>query len=533
MISSKKFVFFIPLLFVLLQIWCDTRFSDPDLSDENTLLFLATHSESYDRGNYSALVAADLEKDTVKLLTYYPEEHFFSGDSRELFIWNRFGFYIFSGTEPSLPKRMDIYPSLETGSPVQLGKLAPVSISPDGKYFLYYRQTDWSRGDLLLFDRERGFSRLVTSEVTMDYDGNSIRWSSDSRFFAYVKEGSLYYLSMEKFIQERLPEEETRRLGKGGPGSFRWGGDNSLYYIVGSEVLSVKANEMFALSFYDSPLQVGTVAGQLFFDFNANFDNFWISPDRNHLLVKREGGALFLINLEFRNYNDYGEIKRFPFLTLPAGYDVKKVVWADSGKVYLLVGSELDREKGNNLYVYDPDDSLDSFAEKKQKGVIDIALSPDQRNLAVLYDNELTVRDNRRWTLLRSLASGENLSCYWGDDDNLVLLGKRQSSLYNIVSDSKDVLFFSQCEDYGFSLDGQIQLTSGGENYILNNGTGKWRSTEDYFYRERSVYSDKFRIFLTENNHPVVYSNMIMIRKAQEYGTVPLLSDMEQELATP
>jgi peptidoglycan/xylan/chitin deacetylase (PgdA/CDA1 family)/Tol biopolymer transport system component len=507
----------------------ETSFSRPEINEKNILLFQADNYVSYYKGNYSALIKSDLETNSQTLLTYYPEEYFFSSDSGELFLWNRFGFYIFNETGKSLPQRVDVYPSLETGSTVQLGKLAPVNISPDGRYLLYYRKEDWSRGDLILYDRERGFNSLITTSVTMDYDGRSIAWSDDSRFFAYVKEGSLYYVSIEKFLEGRLPEEETRRLGKGSPGSFKWGQENSLYFIVDKEVLSVRSNEMFALSFYDSPLQVGTVAGQLFFDFNANFDSFWISPDRNNLLIKREGGALFLVNLEFRNYNDFGEIKRFPFLKLPVGQDVKKVLWADSGKLFFLVGGELDDKQGNDLYIYDPDSSLDSFVETKQESVIDIALSPDQKNIAILYGDELNVRDSQRWTLLRSHSLEDNQACYWKDERNILILGKETSSLYNISEDRRDVLFFSQAGDFGFSLDGSIQLTSEGQNYILDEETRSWGKTDDPFYSEKSINSEDYRVFLTENNHPVIYRNLIMVRSTREFGTRPLLEDLEQE----
>ncbi|MDC7221416.1 MAG: polysaccharide deacetylase family protein [Spirochaetales bacterium] len=521
----KKSVILILGLISLGFLYGETQFSRPDLGDDSTLLFFAERDESYRKGNYATLLRTNLDTGDLQLLTHYPEEHYFTSRSKELFLWNRYGLYTFT-TPMELPKRVDIYPSLEQGSPIQLGKLSPLSISPDGRYFLYYRQSDWSRGDLLLFDRDRGYSTLVTSGITMDYEGDNIRWSGDSAFFAYVKQGSLYYISLEKLIEGRLPEEEIRRLGAGGPGSFKWGNDNSLYFVNGKEILSVRANEMFALSFYDSPLQIGTVAGHLFFDFNPNFDEFWISPDRNHLLVKREEGALFLMDLEFRNFNNYGEIKRFPFLKLPAGQVVRKVIWAESGKMFALVGGELDRDLSNSLYVYDPSQSLDSFSESRQSGVIDLALSPDGESLALLYNTEITIRDTERWTLLRSASTGVNNSCYWADDSRIIVLGDDQSTLYDVKEDESRLLFFSQCDDFGFSLEGQIQISSLGKNYVLNKG--KWENTEEIYFREKKVYNEDFRVFLTENHHPVLYSNLVMVRSVKEFGTEPLLKDLEQ-----
>ena len=517
-------------LFILLPLCGETRFSDPDLREDDTLMFMAAHSDSYGKGNYGALIRSNLEDRSLSLLTHYPEEHFYSSRSGELFLWNRFGFYVFSGEKTALPRRMDIYPSLETGATVQLGKLLPMSISPDGRFFIYYRAVDWTKGDLLLFDREKGYSSLITSSVTMDYEGSSIRWSENSRFFAYVKQGSLYYFSIDRFLEDKLPEEETRRLGEGGAGSFKWGGDGRLYFIVGNEVLSVQANEMFALSFYDSPLQIGTVAGQLFFDFNGNFDDFWISPDRTKILVKREGGALFLVNLEFRNYNDYGKISRFPFLKLPVGSEVRKILWSDSGQLFLLAGSELAENTGGVLYKYDPEKAIDSFVETKQKNVVDMALSPDQQNIVLLYPHELTVRDSRRWTLLRTADFGPNMACYWADESRILLLGEGETSLYDIVTEKNQILFFSQCDDYGFSLDGHPQLTSKGRNYLLEEETDTWQETDDLFYREREVSNDSYRVFLTDNNRPVIYGNLLMVRKSRDFGTEPLLADMEQTL---
>jgi peptidoglycan/xylan/chitin deacetylase (PgdA/CDA1 family) len=512
---------------MLMPLCGETIFSRPDLSGDNSLLFMAEHRDSYGRGNFRVLVKTSLETDETLLLTHYPEKHFYSDEGRELFLWNRFGLFAFGRTDKALPDRIDIYPSFEKGDKVQLGKPAPVSISPDGKYILYYREIDWCTGDLLIYDREKSYSRLIASPVNLDYDGNSIRWSGDSRFFAYVKGGDLFYFPMEKFLEDRLPSEETRRLGQGGAGSFKWGDDNTLYFIENDEVLAVPSDEMFALSFYDSPLHIGTVAGQLFFDFNPNFDNFWISPDKRHLLIQREEGALFVVNLDFRNYNKLGEIQRFPFLNLPVGMGVKKVLWTDKGKLIVLVGSELRSDEGNELYVYDPASNLDSFQETNQKMVVDIAMDREQKRISILYPDELTVRDVDRWSLLRSVATGENLACYWADDRDIILLGKEKSSLYNIITDKKDVLFFSQCDDYGFSLDGKIQISSGDSNYLLDEDNSRWEETGDTFFRETSLFNQDYRVFLTENNHPVLYSNLLMVRKTSGFGTEPLFTDLE------
>jgi peptidoglycan/xylan/chitin deacetylase (PgdA/CDA1 family) len=523
--SSKLNILFIIFL-SFHSLYGDTTFSNLDLNENNILLFKADHKGAYEEGSFSALIKSDLNRNDFKLLTHYPEESFIVDSGKELFIWNRFGLYLKEIDNEILPSLIDLYPSLERGNSVQLGKLLPLSISPNGNFLLYYRSIDWSRGDLIIYDRSKGYSQLVTSHIEKDYTQGAIKWSPNSQFFAYTKDRGLYYFPIEKFLNDQLPSEETRRLSSGSPGSFRWGSNNSLYYIVDNEVMSVNTSEMFALSFYDKPLQIGTVAGQLFFNFNPNFDNFWISPNGKKILIKREEGAVFLLDLTFRNYSNYSEIGKFPFLNIPAGFNIKDIKWSSRGKVLLLIGSELKGENENRLFIYNPDNAQNSFLEVEEKGVLDIAVSPGNDLVSLLYPDKLILKVFDSWKVIRNEKINHKIRVHWTGKEKLVLMGKYITTIYDITSGSEKFLFLSQCSKSGYSLDGKIKVEEKGTTFVLDK-ENRWKATDDIFYNEVNQFNNEKRVFLVDNNNPIVYKNQIMVRSINDFSTKNLIDDLK------
>lgn len=511
----------------------EMNFTSLDLNGDDELLITVDRTDPYGFTHYRSLIKGHPGKKEVKLLTHFPERSFLTRDGNKLFIWNRWGLFEKDLLETTPVRTHSFYPRVSSETPAQLGRLSPLHISPDGKYMLYYRFSDWSRGDLIIYDNEKGYSQLVTPDIDIYYSGNNIKWSYDSQFFAYVKKGSLYYFSIEKFLEKQLPEEGVRRLGEGAPGSFGWSLSNSLYFIVDNEILTVNPNEMFTLSFYDNPLQLSSVAGQFLFDFNPNFDRFWINPSGNHLIVERENGGVFLVEMAFRNYDDYSQIRKMPLMDLPYHYQISRVFWSKGGKALLLAESSKNGEPENRVFIYDPASPSQTFNSVDNcQGLKDVSLSPERDLISLVFTDRIDIYVFDSWNKIKEIECQPNIRVHWRNQNRIVIIREDVIYDYSLTTKESDLLMLSQIQKAGFGLDDAIKADSGGRNYTLDD-RGEWDFTHDLFYKEARNYNDRFRVFLAENNSPLVYNNLVMTRSIEGYTTEILLKDWEHHQSRP
>ena len=119
-------------------------------------------------------------------------------------------------------------------------------------------------------------------------------WSPDSRFIVYSKASGLYYFSLPQLQDNRVLSEDLRRIGDGTIANVRWGAAGASYYISGLIVYAIDPNELFTRALYTGFLKIGRVAGKIPFEFDSNFDSFWVSPDGKNLLLNKGGRNIFL-----------------------------------------------------------------------------------------------------------------------------------------------------------------------------------------------------------------------------------------------
>lgn len=515
----KRIVRFIPLL-PFLGVF---SFSNLNLSQDNRLLFsLDSHQTGY-RQAYSTLVLHDLDEKEQQLLSYYPERVYYPGQGNLFFLQNRLG--LFRGDmEAQIMSAQDFYPHFSASNAPGLGRLEPVSISPAGNYVVYYRQLSLVKGSLVLHDLNHGDEYVITEDFEPEYQHELVKWSPDSRLFCYSKGGNLYYFSIAQYLEGRSLLESAHLIDKGNINSFNWGRDNSLYYINDRNIYRIHSTEIFALSFYDTPLQIGTVAGRLFVDFDGNKDRFWLSPDGGHVLIRKGEGNVFLYDLQFRDYNLNSQLQALPFVKLPVGSSVQKILWSEEGKITMLVENRLQQGGGNLVFIYDPGKNGNQIVSLNHQNVQDIELSPDEDYISLIYPDSLSIRDYQSWDLIKEASIGNLLHHYWKNNRTLLLFGEDWSGQWDMYTEESSWRFISQCDRFGFNADGDIQIESSGKDLVYQSETGNWSPVADNYLREAQLSSASYRIF-TEHSSDIFFDEMVMIRKINGYGTQRLIDE--------
>jgi peptidoglycan/xylan/chitin deacetylase (PgdA/CDA1 family) len=496
-------------------------FSGLDLSPQDRLLFAAT-TRGPDFGAFDTLFLADVRTKAMRQLTFFPEEIQLLQDKDVLQIQNRFGvFRSEAGFRNITPLAM--FGSFVAGSQIQSGKLSPMRTSPDGKYLLYLRSTSPAYGDLTLLDVATGVETVLSPKVELSLQELPATWSPDSRFIVYAKGTSLFYYSLGQMLEKRVLAEPLRRIGEGTVASIRWGRDRGLYYISGVIVYEIDPNELFTRALYAGFLKIGTVVGKIPFDFDPNFDSFWIAPDGKNLLLNKGGRNLILYYLSREDFHASGTPLSLPYLSLPRDTTVRKILW--SGPVVtMLCETRAEGVRGTAVYrlSQDAQGTYGQFERTKDQKVLDITLSPDGTLAALMGPDGVSWKDYASWQDKGSMSAPSPLHVLWLGDDELLVAGAAFTERYAIGSASATLVAVSQPGDFGHAQAGAaVQMKVRDRVLAFDEPTGAWKKVAAYAVREKAVASDAYRVYLEESTRGS-YANLLMVRETKGFGTTPL-----------
>jgi peptidoglycan/xylan/chitin deacetylase (PgdA/CDA1 family)/WD40 repeat protein len=521
------------LLVVLLAAahgFAEVEFSELDLSSEDQLLFRATLEVPGEPG-YSALFRSDVEKRSLEQLTYYPESLSYLNQTGQIQLQNHFGVFRSDQTlrrfEP-IPQ----FPGFVTGRQVEAGKITPIRSSPDGRYIVYIRSTSAGYGRLILGDLREDTEYTVSNSVEFSLSDPPVRWSPDSQFFVYSKGGSIYYYSIQQLEEGRLLDEGFRRLAEGTIDSAQWSRAGELFYISGFLVYRVLGVEFFARSLYQELLSFGSIAGKLPFAFDPNFDRFWISPDGNQILLSKGGRNLFLYLLQNEDYLSTGASIELPYLLLPRNTRVRQVVWNNAGDVTLLTGSIRRGAQETLVYRLDTSDPQDlAFRQADHAQIRELSLSPDGRSLALVADDEVTVRAYDSWRVIRRFPLRDARTAVWIDSEQLIIAGGYRGLRVSLVGNRQpETLFLSQAETFGFlpqvaqggsPEEPAVQVVASENDDFFRYEDGVWQERDRFALPERRVASNRYRVYL-ETLNSGIYRNIVMVRNIQGVDTTRL-----------
>lgn len=522
----------VPAVFVILMIAsilnaADPSFSLSDMSADNHLLF-SCGVDQPGWGVYNSLLLADLtDGDSLTELTHFPEYVDFFRASGELQVHNRFGLYRMNLTVNDRFRRVSFHPSFVQGDEIPEGRILPVATSPDGRWVLVQEPKGPVRGDLVLYDIQRGGITTVSEDHVLDYRNPPVQWSPDSRYMLYARNGKLYYFSVGHVEDERIPNEGYREFGPGTLDSIRWTGSDALFYIRGSQINLVRPSEFFTRSFYLDPLPIGNVIGSLPVDFDPHFDSFWPSPDGKSLLVLKENRNLFLFPLSVGDVTGKQTAVSLPFLLLPHGTTVLQIWWRTNGEILLLAGGS--RRDGSPTMVYhlNPEEGCNSsFTLMDIPQIRRFIPSPNRLSVAFLESDGVSIRDSDDFKEQRFITHPDPRNLFWLEDDLLLVAGGRRTEAVNLTEGSTYILALSQVDEAGFDAEGNITALGNGREYIYNPSLGAWKDAGEGrsgMLRRPRFESAVNRVYL-ENLQTASYANHIMVRTVDGFGNRALFN---------
>ncbi len=501
-------------------VFAEVEFSGLTIDENNRALFSATVDAPKYReytSSFTATIAESARK--ITQLTFYPERIAYLPGSGQLQIHNRFGLFRSDDNLENI-QPVEGFDSFARGSDIRIGKINPVQISPDGRYMMRFETTSSAYGNLVLIRFSDRKQSVVSQNVELSLDALPVSWSPEADFFIYQKAGKLYYFSIDQYESSRLLSEDFRNIGKGQISSIHWGSENELYYISGILVYQISGAEFFTRSLYQEFLSIGRIVGKIPFAFDPNFDRFWISPDGTQILLDKGDRNIFLYFLRTNDYANTVNTIELPYLYLPQNARIGEVLWTVDGIVTLLIEGSFQGQWRTSVSRLDLSSKQDSYSFQRleDEGILKMVLSPDERYVALLFEDEVKLYDYANWDEIQNIKHAGLHHILFVNSDEIILAGRETTVLHNLDDGSSKFIAFSQSDAVGFSgSNGEILLENAGIAKAYDTETGRWFERDNFTIASVQISTGQYRVYLEKLNSGS-YQNMIMIRQIARRG---------------
>ncbi|MDR2135294.1 MAG: hypothetical protein LBO76_01640, partial [Treponema sp.] len=427
-------------------------FGGLDLSDDNRLLFRADAVQN-GFSPQNALFVSRLTDLALTQLTAFPERMELIANGRLIQVRNAFG-ALRIPLAGGLPQTVTGFPSFVSGKAITGGRVEDMAASQDGRWLLYIEPVSSAYGNLILADTQLGEKKTVALDIERPATQFPACWSPDSRVFVYSLRGRLYYYTVNP-AQTAAVDERYRFIGEGTINSVSWSRAGDFFYLKGATVFKVRGSEIFARTLYADFLEIGTVAGKIPFDFDGNFDRFWIAPDSRSVLFSKGGRNIFYYPLEMDDFNTAEA--SLPYLVIPqSSFDIN-VLWAPSGT--LTVIASVMREGVPVPVVYRLSPRADSspasgardmaFVPLEAPPGMNGALSPDGTRALFWGEQGIALYDYINWRIQRTVSSRPAFSCFWISNEEFVTGDDRRIERVQI-SGARSLVCLAGVSEYAF-----------------------------------------------------------------------------------
>jgi peptidoglycan/xylan/chitin deacetylase (PgdA/CDA1 family) len=368
-------------------------------------------------------------------------------------------------------------------------------------------------------------------------------WSPDSRVFVYALQGKLYYHTVNP-AQAGTVDDRYRLIGEGSINAVSWSASGDFYYLKGSTVFKVRGSELFARTLYSGFLEIGAVAGKVPFDFDGNFDRFWIAPDSRSILFSKGGRNIFYYPLETDDFST--TVASLPYLVIPqCSYDIN-VLWAPSGT--LTVIASVMGEDGPGVMAYRLNSQADSVPGPANSGGSPVermafvpleappgsngTLSPDGTRALFWGEKGIVLYDYINWRIQRTIGSRPAFACFWISNEEFVTGDDRWIERVHL-SGARSLVCLAGVSEFGFEEErrgagGPRVLAQAGGIWFVTDGSSPWVEISNPQRRAPSLVSGRYRVYL-ESQTFGPYENLPMIRNTAGVGTVALVPGLQYQ----
>ncbi|MDR2177998.1 MAG: polysaccharide deacetylase family protein [Treponema sp.] len=516
-------------------------FSGLDLSDDNRLIFRAN---SVQNGFFpqNTLFMSRLTDMALTQLTAFPERMELLSNGRIIQVRNAFGVLRVPLTG-GLPQPVTGSPSFVSGKAITGGRVEDMAASQDGRWLLYVEPVSSAYGNLVLVDSQSGEKKTVVSDIERPAAQFPACWSPDSRVFVYAHRGKLYYYTVNP-AQAAVVDERYRFIGEGTINSVSWNRAGDFFYLKGATVFKVRGSEIFARTLYADFLEMGAVAGKIPFDFDGNFDRFWIAPDSRSILFSKGGRNIFYYPLEIDDFNTAEA--SLPYLVIPqCSYDIN-VLWAPSGT--LTVIASVMREGNPVPVVYRLIPQTDSLltnngGTRERMAFVSLdpppglngILSPDGTKALFWGEQGIALYDYVNWRIQKTVSSRPAFSCFWIGNEEFVTGDDRRIERVQ-VSGARSLICLAGVSEYGFedknSAVPRVLAQTGGIWFVTDCVSPWVEAPPNFQRRNSSLFSGRYRVYLEPQSFGP-YENLPMIRNTVGVGTVALIPGIQYQREAP
>jgi peptidoglycan/xylan/chitin deacetylase (PgdA/CDA1 family) len=501
-------------------------FAGLDLSEDNRLLFRAD-SALDGAAIQNALFISRLTDLKLQQITAFPEKMELLANGRVLQVRNAFG-ALRIPLSGGLPRQVPGFPCFTSGNPASGGRVEDMAASADGRWLLYVEPGTSAYGNLILLDTQLGEKKTIAQNVDRPDRFFPACWSPDSRVFVYARAGKLYYYPVGPSASP--VDERYRLIGDGAINSVSWGYSGDFFYIRGSTVFRVRGSELFARAIYADFLEIGAVAGKIPFDFDSNFDSFWIAPDSRSILFAKGERNVFYYPLEMDDFSVSDAA--LPYVMLPQSCYRLQVLWAPSGTLTLL--ASVLRKEGRATILYRLSGEAGnrmSFTLLEEPVGPNAALSPDGSRALCWGEKGIVLYDYANWRVLQTISQNPAVSCLWINNGEFVAGDGRRIERKSLGG-AGSLICLAGVEEYGFEEGSGRILARIGDAWFGTDGLDSWVELSSPVLRPPSQVSGRYRVYL-EPQTTGPYANIPMIRNTASVGTASLLPSVQYKRETP
>jgi peptidoglycan/xylan/chitin deacetylase (PgdA/CDA1 family) len=516
------------VIFSIAPVCAGIIFSAPALNDSDETVF-CVRQDLPGTLSYSSLFYAKIKDGKAvsapDVLTCYPESMHYLAESNSLRLQNRYGTALYSFTTGSLSWTEKV-----SSIPLDCGRLAPVSVSPDGSWLCYIERTDTATGKLVLEDFSTGQRVVLDDAAEFSYDHIPVKWSPESDMLLYEKDGFVCFCNPSVTMNNVSIEEKFRRIGKGSINSVCWADGSTLAYIDNDIVYRINSGELYTLGLYAGFVSTGTAAGRLPFVFNSRTDTFSVNGDFSSVVVIQSKCIISWLKTNESGYIYMETVSSSPFTGSDGtvvGFDV---LWGknDSPVLWARMTSLEDGRRSSSVYLLGSGRTRVLTAAAAGNPVV----SPDGRKIAFSTGSAVYVYSLAPWGRIASLGGENVVSLTWKDSGTLCIGGADTVRVWNTGTDTAHVLFLSSAQR-GFWAGDSLMAVAGSQPavYRYDKTTGVWQQGSAVIPEKNMVQNGRYRIF-TAGTRNSYYDNALYVRTlAGPAVTLPLFA--ESTVKTP